>query len=197
MPLEELLREGTAVPITRWDTPVMHRPARRVEDFGPALWNLLATMFATNRAAQGAGLAAPQIGVDLAVFVYDTIDDEDHRHTGLVCNPVLELPQGKDRRLVEEYEGCLSLPGAYSLLARPDFAMCHGQDQFGEPVTVRGTGYFARCLQHESDHLAGIVMEDRLTSKARKAHRRQHQDNAVGYPTLWPASAPSQEYGQA
>ena len=174
MPLSELLRIGEPVPITRWGTPVLHRPARRVEEFGPDLWKLLAAMFATNREAQGAGLAAPQIGVDLAVFVYDTIDDEGQRQTGLVCNPVLELPVGRDRHLGEDLEGCLSLPGAYSPLARPDFATCHGQDQFGEPFTASGGGYFARCLQHESDHVAGIVMEDRLTRKTRRAHRHQH-----------------------
>ncbi len=187
MPLEELLRQGVAVPVVRWGSPVLHRPARRVEDFGPGLWSLLSTMFATNRAAKGAGLAAPQIGFDLAVFVFDTIDEDSRRHRGLMCNPVLDLRTGRARQLVTEVEGCLSLPGAYSPLSRPHSATCHGQDQFGEPITVRGTGFLARCLQHETDHLRGIVMEDRLSGKARKAHREQHAKNAGDYPAGWPA----------
>ena len=186
MPLDQLLREGTAVPIIRWDQPVLHRPARPVEEFGPELWNLLCTLFATNRAAQGAGLAAPQIGVDLAAFVYDTFDADGVRRTGLVCNPVLELPTGPDRRLATDLEGCLSLPGAYSPMSRPDQVVCHGQDQFGAPTTVAGTGYFARCLQHETDHLHGTVMEDRLSAKDRKAHRRQHAEASRDYPSTWP-----------
>lgn len=187
MPLEELLRGGAAVPITRWGAPVLHRSARRVETFGPDLWQLVSTMFASNRAAEGAGLAASQIGVDLAVFVFDTMDGHGRRHRGLICNPVLELPTGRDRRLVTELEGCLSLPGAYPALARPDTATCHGQDQSGEPITVRGTGVLARCLQHETDHVQGIVMEDRLSGRARKAHRAQHQARAGAFPLGWPA----------
>lgn len=85
-----------------------------------------------------------------------------------------------------EQEGCLSLPGAYSPVPRPDLALCHGQDQFGRPITVRGTGYLARCLQHEADHLNGIVLEDRLSLKARKAHRAQHEAHESEYPPSWP-----------
>lgn len=188
MPLDQLMTVGRAVPITRWDETVMHTHARPVKEFGPELWHLIATMFATNRAAEGAGLAAPQIGVDLAVFVYDTIDDTGKRHTGLMCNPRVEIPE-RGRRLVTEYEGCLSLPGAYTQLARPHLAICHGQDQFGEPITVHGTGYFARCLQHETDHLNGIVMEDRLSAKARRAHRAQHAAVAQRYGPAWPESS--------
>ncbi len=77
MPLEQLMTLGIAWPITRWGDPVLHRACRPVTDFGPDLWNLLCDMFATNTAANGAGLAAPQIGVDLAVFVYDCLDDLD------------------------------------------------------------------------------------------------------------------------
>lgn len=187
MPLDQLTTVGHAVPITRWDAPVMHTPTRPVEEFGPELWDVIADMFATNRAADGAGLAATQIGVGLAVFIYDTIDDHGRRHTGLVCNPRVEIPE-RGRQLVIEYEGCLSLPGAYTELARPRFAICHGQDQFGEPITVQGAGYFARCLQHETDHLNGTVMEDRLSAKARRAHRAQHAAIADRYGPSWPVS---------
>jgi peptide deformylase len=186
MPLEQLLSSGTALPITRWGNPVLHRPCRPVTEFGPDLWNLLCDMFATNTAANGAGLAAPQIGVDLAVFVYDCLDAFGRRRPGLVCNPQVTLAIEPD--LDTDYEGCLSLPGAYLPVARPDFAICRGQDQFGEPVSVKGTGTLARCLQHESDHLNGVVMEDRLTAPERRDLRRQHKRVAANYPADWPAS---------
>lgn len=185
MPLDQLMTVGSAVPIVRWDAPVLHTPARAVENFGPDLWNLIADMFATNRAADGAGLAAPQVGVDLAVFVYDTVDDRLRRHAGVVCNPVVEVPTG-DRRMVTEAEGCLSLPGAYSPLPRPFRAICHGRDQFGQSISVDGTGYLARCLLHETDHLSGIVLEDRLSAKARSLHRRAHAAVADEYGPDWP-----------
>jgi peptide deformylase len=186
MPLEQLLSSGTVRPITRWGNPVLHRPCRPVTDFGPGLQDLLADMFATNAAASGAGLAAPQVGVDLAVFVYDCLDAFDRRRTGVVCNPRITL--ALEPELDDGYEGCLSLPGAYLPVARPDFAICRGQDQFGEPVTVKGTGTLARCLQHETDHLNGIVMEDHLTAAERRDLRRQHKRVAASYPGDWPVS---------
>jgi peptide deformylase len=186
MPLELLLSAGTALPITRWGNPVLHRPCRAVTEFGPGLWNLLCDMFATNAAADGAGLAAPQVGADLAVFVYDCLDAFGRRRQGLVCNPRVTL--AVEPRLDTGYEGCLSLPGAHLPVARPDFAVCAGQDQFGEPVTVKGTGTLARCLQHETDHVNGTVMEDHLTAAERRALRRQHEQVAASYPADWPAS---------
>ena len=108
-------------------------------------------MFATNRAADGAGLAAPQVGVDLAVFVFDCLDAQWERHVGLVCNPSVTFAERTRRRFVEELdEGCLSLPGAYAPGGPvPDYAICRGQDQFGDDIELVGTGTLARCLQHE------------------------------------------------
>lgn len=185
MPLEELLVRGTAVPITRWGEPVLHRACRAVTEFGPELWDLLATMFATNAAANGAGLAAPQIGVDLAVFVYDCEDAFGRRRQGLVCNPELSL--AAEPVDATDLEGCLSYPGAAVPVARPDFAICRGQDQFGRPITVKGTGVLARCLQHETDHVRGIVMADRLTPEEFQELRRQKKQHAREYPAKWPA----------
>ena len=186
MPLELLLTSGTALPITRWGNPVLHRPSRPVTDFGPDLWNLLCDMFATNTAASGAGLAAPQVGVDVAVFVYDCLDAFGRRRQGLVCNPQITLAVQPD--LDTDYEGCLSLPGAYTPVSRPDFAVCQGQDQFGESVIVKGTGTLARCLQHETDHVNGIVMEDHLSPSERRGLRQQHKQVAAEYPGDWPVS---------
>ena len=120
--LDDLTTGGDVRPITRWGTPVMHAKTRPVTEFDDDLHTLLRDMFATMRAAQGVGLAATQVGVDLAVFVYDCTDADDQRHVGVVCNPEVTLPTGRDRVLESVDEGCLSLPGAFQALARPDTA---------------------------------------------------------------------------
>ena len=86
----------------------------------------------------------------------------------MICNPVVTLPEGKDRNLEKADEGCLSLPGAYVELARPDHAVCRGAGPYGDAGRGEGTGLLARCLQHETDHLNGTVFGDRLAGRARK-----------------------------
>lgn len=179
---------GTIRPITRWETPVMHRTLKPITEYDENLAILVKDMVATMYAAQGVGLAANQIGEDAAVFVFDCPDDDSNRITGVVCNPVLELPEGKDRELNEDDEGCLSLPGAFSRCARPSTATVRGHDQHGEPVVFHGTGLLARCLQHETDHLFGTVFGDRLPDRARKRLYKQHKQLAVDYPAGWPAT---------
>jgi peptide deformylase len=185
VPLEELVRLGTALPIIRWGNPVLHRRCRPVTEFSPDLWTLLCDIFATNRAADGAGLAAPQIGEDLAVFVYDCLDAFGRRRQGLVCNPQLALLA--DPQMSIDFEGCLSLPGAYMPVSRSEVSVVRGQDQFGKPIRVTGTGTLARCLQHETDHTNGVVMEDHLTPSERRELRRQHKSVAAHFPDNWPA----------
>jgi peptide deformylase len=186
MPIEELIRSGSIRPIVRWGEPVMHAPTREVEDFGPSLQSLIADLFATNRAADGAGLAASQVGVDLAVFVFDCFDAQWEPHVGLVCNPFVSYADRAQRRFVQLEEGCLSLPGAYAPTVRPDYVICRGQDQFGRDTEVIGTGTLARCLQHETDHVNGLVFEDRLPRRLRQALRAEHEHNAWRYPADWP-----------
>ena len=185
MPLDQLVSSGTPRSICRWGEAVLHRPARPVETFDEGLWTLVADMFATNAAADGAGLAAPQVGVDLAVFVYDCDDAHGRRRRGVVCNPVLSLPA--DPQEATAVEGCLSLPGAAVPVSRPDIAFCRGVDQNGQAVKVVGTGVLARCLQHEADHLAGVVFADHLPPDERRELRRQHRAVADHYPPGWPA----------
>jgi len=172
--------------ITTWDEPIMRAPTRPVTDFGPELQQLVADMFATMKAADGVGLAAPQVGVDLSLFVYNCPDEDNHLNSGVVCNPVVELPEGKDRSLDATQEGCLSWPGAYELLARPDKADCHGFDELGHPVVIHGSGMLARCLQHETDHLVGTVFGDRLSSRSRRALNEERERLAHLYPPDWP-----------
>lgn len=186
--LQDLTTGGTVLPITRWGSPVMHAKTRPVTAYDEDLHRLCRDMFATLSAAEGVGLAAPQVGVDLAVFVYDCPDEDYHRHVGVVCNPVVELPEGRERRLDSAEEGCLSYPGAYITLARPDYAVCRGTDAFGSPVEVTGTGLLARCVQHETDHLNGIVFGDRLSTRMRKRLGRLHTDSSIAYPDDWPVS---------
>ena len=172
----DLPEGGSVRPITRWGSDVMHRPQQRVTAYDDDLRALVADMVATMYAADGVGLAACQVGVDLAVFVFDCPDDEHVRHQGVVCNPVLFLPVGKDRRLDDDEEGCLSLPGAFVECARPTYARVEGQGLDGEPVSYAGTGLLARCLQHETDHLDGYLYVDRLTGPVKAEAREAIKD---------------------
>jgi peptide deformylase len=178
---------GTVRPITRWGTPVMHRPQEPVTAYDDELRTLAADMVATMYAADGVGLAACQIGVDRAVFVFDCPDASGRHTVGVVCNPVLTLPEGRDRQLEEDEEGCLSFPGAFVECARPDHASVTGTGLDGEPVEFAGDGMLARCLQHETDHTLGTVFGDRLSTKLRKKLQKAHDRLAEDYPADWPA----------
>ncbi|MFD3484395.1 peptide deformylase [Streptomyces sp. NPDC058665] len=172
---------GTSRPITVVGNPVLHKECADVTEFDDKLAALVDDMFASQRTAEGVGLAANQIGVDLKVFVYDCPDDDGVRHVGVVCNPVLDELPPEDRNLEDGNEGCLSVPTAYAELARPGYAVVRGQDLQGRPIKVRGTGYFARCLQHETDHLYGYLYIDRLSKRDRKDALRQMEEGTPRY----------------
>lgn len=180
----EARERGTVRAVTVVGNPVLHRECRDVTEFDDALRRLVDDMFASQRAAEGVGLAANQIGVDLKVFVYDCPDDDGVRHVGAVCNPVLQELPAERRQLDDGNEGCLSVPGAYMSLARPDYAVVSGQDLDGNPVRVHGRGYFARCLQHETDHLYGRLYIDRLSKRERKDVMQQMAENTPRYETV-------------
>jgi peptide deformylase len=180
---------GTVRPITRWGEPVMHRACQPVEAYDEALATLVADMAATMEAADGVGLAANQIGVDLRVFVFRCPDEDQVMTEGVVCNPVLEVPTGADRDLDDAEEGCLSLPGAYAPCARPDRAVVRGVDHTGAPVVILGTGMLARCLQHETDHVAGTVFADRLSKRTRRQLFKEAEEVADEYAPDWPVPA--------
>ncbi|MFF7363350.1 peptide deformylase [Streptomyces sp. NPDC008125] len=172
---------GTSRPITVVGNPVLHRECQDVTEFGDELARLIDDMFASQRTAEGVGLAANQIGVDQKVFVYDCPDDDGVRHVGVVVNPVLEELPPEARVLDDSNEGCLSVPTAYAELARPDYAVVSGRDAQGNPIRVRGTGYFARCLQHETDHLYGYLYIDRLSKRDRKDALKQMAEGTPRY----------------
>ncbi len=166
----------------------MHRRLRSVVDFDAELAALVADMVATMRAADGVGLAASQIGVDRAVFVFDCPDAAHESRSGVVCNPRLVVPEGRTRVLDDGEEGCLSLPGAFVPCARPDWARVEGLDAGGAPVAYQGDGLLARCLQHETDHLSGMVFGDRLARKWRHRLEREAEQHADDFPADWPVS---------
>ncbi|MEU8997560.1 peptide deformylase [Streptomyces caniferus] len=168
---------GSVRRVTVVGEEVLSRPCREVTEFGtPGLSELIDDMFLTMHVADGAGLAANQVGVGLRLFVYDCPDDQGIRHVGHLINPVLDLPDPGSRRLVDDFEGCLSVPGAAMEVPRTDHAVVRGLDKDGNSVLIEGTGYFARCLQHETDHLAGRTYLDRLSKRDRKDALRQMED---------------------
>jgi peptide deformylase len=162
--------DGVARPIVTYGSdPVLHRPCQQVITFDEPLRRLLLDMFASMQAADGVGLAANQIGVDARVFVIDCPDALGHDVVGYAVNPVLTLPEPMDGEPAEEVteEGCLSVPGPYADLSRAFRARVDGVDIDGRPVTIEASGMAARCLQHEMDHLEGIVYVDRLPADTR------------------------------
>ncbi|MEU9445232.1 peptide deformylase [Streptomyces sp. NPDC048304] len=185
---------GAVRRITEVGEEVLHRPCRDVTEFGPDLAALIDDMFLTLYAAEGAGLAANQVGVDLRLFVYDCPDDDGIRHVGHIVNPVLETPTS-GRRLLDEDEGCLSVPGAVMAVPRPDRAVVRGLDKDGNPLVIEGTGYFARCLAHETDHTNGYLYLDRLAKREKKDALRQlaaRPGGGRGPPAAHPAGHPTE-----
>jgi len=185
-PYGPLPRGGTVRPITRWGEAVMHRPQQPVTKYDDDLRALAADMVATMYAADGVGLAACQIGVDLAMFVFDCPDEIGERYVGVVCNPTVTLPEERGRKLDDGDEGCLSFPGAFCPCARPAFATVTGFGLDGQPVRFEGDGLLARCLQHETDHTNGTVFGDRVSGRARKKLKKLHDAAAADYSPEWP-----------
>lgn len=165
---------GHVRPIVTVGDPVLSAPCREVTEFGEELKQLVEDMFATMYAAPGVGLAANQIGVDLQVFVLDCPDSENGTLVGHVVNPRLE-PLGDDRELELDDEGCLSIPGPFTDVPRLKQIAVTGVDWAGVPVRLEGYGRAARCLQHETDHLAGQLYIDRLSAKQRRRILKEYQ----------------------
>jgi peptide deformylase len=146
-------------PIRLFGDPVLRTPAEPVTDFDAELRRLVKDLEDTMMDAPGAGLAAPQIGVGLRVFTY-YVDDV----LGHLINPSLRLSEDEET----DDEGCLSFPGLAYPTRRSYGVVATGFDMHGEPVTLQGTGQLARCVQHETDHLDGVLFIDRLDAAQRK-----------------------------
>jgi peptide deformylase len=173
-------------PIRIVGDPVLSTPTRRVREVDDELRTLVADMFDTMAAAHGVGLAANQVGVDLRVFVYDCPDEKGRRARGVVVNPVIETsarPEGMPDP-EDDDEGCLSVPAEQFPTGRAEWARVTGTDLDGAPVVVEGTGFLARCLQHETDHLDGLLYLDRLVGRNQRAARKAVKRNGWGVPGL-------------
>jgi peptide deformylase len=150
-------------PIRLFGDPVLRTPAEPVVDFDRELARLVKDLTDTMLEAPGVGLAAPQLGVSLRVFTYHVDGVLGH-----LVNPVLDL--GEEEQ--EGEEGCLSFPGLAYPTRRALRVVARGVDLHGEPMRVEGTDLLARCVQHETDHLDGVLFIDRLDREQRKAAMR-------------------------
>lgn len=150
------------IPIRELGDPVLRQPARDVTSFDAALRKLGDDMAETMFAADGVGLAGPQIGISSRVFVYALPDDEEVR---LVANPELSQMEGS----ITSDEGCLSIPGPFYPTVRAERLTLTGTDVEGKPISVEAEGLLARIFQHETDHLNGKLYIDHLDEEGRKA----------------------------
>jgi peptide deformylase len=151
----------TVQPIRLFGDPVLRTPAAEVVDFDKELATLVKDLWDTMEAQDGAGLAAPQLGVGLRVFTYHCDGFAGH-----LVNPTWTAVD--DETQFGE-EGCLSIPGQYWDCVRAKNVVAKGWNMHGEPVVVEGSDLLARCLQHETDHLDGVLFLDRLDAETRKA----------------------------
>lgn len=152
------------LPIRIMGDPALHAPAARVDEVTDEVRTLVADMFETMDAAPGVGLAAPQVGISLRIFTYSYQDDEGAPWRGVVINPELWMhplePGAPDPD--DESEGCLSFPGERFALRRSETVRVTGTDLDGARVELEVSGWRARILQHEFDHLDGVLYVDRL-----------------------------------
>lgn len=155
------------LPIRIMGDPVLHSPASRVEEVTDEIRTLIADMFETMDAAPGVGLAAPQVGVPLRIYTYTYVDDDEEPWRGVIINPELWMiplePGAPDEDL--ESEGCLSVPGERFALRRSESVVVVGTDLDGADVRIEVDGWRARIMQHEFDHLDGILYVDRLDDR--------------------------------
>lgn len=160
-------------PIRRFGDPVLRMPATPVREIDTGVRKLVTDMIETMYAAPGVGLAAPQIGVPRAVIVFDAQDGEGAR---VLVNPELVESDGE----YEYEEGCLSVPGHYWPITRPGYVRARGLDLEGKSVDYFGEGLLGRVLQHEIDHLRGILLIERLEKKVRKQALKSLREEALG-----------------
>jgi len=161
---------GHILPIVHLGVPVLRQRAREVEEVDDEVCALVDRMFATMYAADGQGLAAPQVDVSRRIAVVDVPPREGTTYT--LINPcVVEASKEVDRSV----EGCLSIPGVWEVVKRPLEVVVEAVDARGEPFRLEAEGDLARCLQHEIDHLDGMLYIDHISPLARQLLRRRYR----------------------
>jgi peptide deformylase len=158
-------------PIRTFGDPVLRTPAEPVDEFSSALERLVDDMLETMYEAPGVGLAAPQIGISRRIFVADIGDGPF-----VMANPA--IVEARESWTFEE--GCLSVPGRFWPIKRPGFAAAEGVDADGNPVRVEGDELLGRVLQHEIDHLNGMLLLQRLPRRVKKQALRELREEALG-----------------
>jgi peptide deformylase len=156
-------------PIVKFGDPVLETPTKPVEQFNDELKTLVDDMFESMYAAQGVGLAAPQIGVNLRLAVIDVTNGKNPEAKIVCANPQIVHAEGEQR----EEEGCLSVPGFRGYVARPIYVTVSAQDASGKPFEMRGEGLLARAFCHEIDHLDGVLFITHLSLLKRDLIKRK------------------------
>ena len=164
--------------------PVLHSPAAPIGEVTDEIRTLVADMFETMDKAPGVGLAGPQVGVPLRLYTYSYVDEDDRPWRGVVINPVLwmapPVPGAPDPET--ESEGCLSFPGERFPLRRSDRVLVTGTDLDGRDVRIEVDGWRARIMQHEFDHLDGVLYVDRLSDGDWKTAQKIAKKRGWGRP---------------
>jgi len=156
-------------PIVKYGDPVLEKPGASVKKFDAELEQLTEDMFASMYAAQGVGLAAPQIGLSLRVAVVDVTGGKNPEAKIVLANPEVTHAEGE----VREEEGCLSIPGFRGYVVRPQFVTIKAQNGKGETFEIRGENLLARAFCHEIDHLNGILFLQHLSMLKRDLIKRK------------------------
>jgi peptide deformylase len=155
--------------IVKYGDPILEKPTGPITEFGPELEELTEDMFASMYAAQGVGLAAPQIGKNLRLTVVDVTAGKNPEGKIVLINPEIIHAEGEKR----EEEGCLSIPGFRGYVVRPQFVTVKAQNAKGEVFEIRGEDLLARAFCHEIDHLNGILFIQHLSMLKRDLIRRK------------------------
>jgi peptide deformylase len=156
-------------PIVKFGDPVLETPSKPVEKFDEELQTLVADMFESMYAAQGVGLAAPQIGISLRLTVIDVTNGKNPEAKIVCANPEIIHQEGEQR----EEEGCLSLPGFRGYVIRPQYVTVRAQDAAGTKFEMRGEQLLARAFCHEIDHLNGALFITHLSMLKRDMIKRK------------------------
>jgi peptide deformylase len=170
------------LPIVITGDPVLHTPAGPVGEIDDRIRTLVADMIETMHAAPGVGLAAPQVGVPMRLFIWDWVAEDGTEHAGVAIDPELWItptavgPADEDA----DAEGCLSVPGERFPLRRADAAVLRARGIDGIPFEIEAQGWLARIFQHEYDHLGGILYVDRLEHTHAKAAAKVIKREAWG-----------------
>lgn len=167
------------LPICYFGNPVLRKKAKKIETFDDELKKLAEDMIETMLTADGVGLAAPQIGKSIQMVIVDPDPSTNGQTRIILINPEIEII-GSDKEVMEE--GCLSIPGIYGHVKRPKSILVKAQDLEGKPMQFEAHGFFARVVQHETDHLKGTLFVDKILPRDKKRVEKElkefQEDNA-------------------